>query len=153
HERSNALSEADNARQQERAAEKATDQARAEQKETRRALAHSMVLLADAAWREGHAALAQERLDAVPGEVRRWEWYARTPPTQGSLFPLYGHAEQLPGVAFSPAGQRLPPASYDGTAKVWDARTGQPLLSLEGHMGDVLGVAFSPDGQRLATAG
>jgi WD40 repeat protein len=34
--------------------------------------------------------------------------------------------------------------------KVWDAETGQELLTLEGHGGGSNGVAFSPDGQRLA---
>jgi WD40 repeat protein len=34
---------------------------------------------------------------------------------------------------------------------VWDAQTGQPLLSLEGHTGWVYSVAFSPDGKRLVS--
>jgi WD40 repeat protein len=37
--------------------------------------------------------------------------------------------------------------------KVWDAATGQELLTLKGHPGGALGVAFSPDGSCLATAG
>jgi WD40 repeat protein len=36
--------------------------------------------------------------------------------------------------------------------KVWDAQTGQELLSLISHTGSVEGVAFSPDGHRLASA-
>ena len=36
--------------------------------------------------------------------------------------------------------------------KVWDAQTGQELLSLKGHSGWPASVAFSPDGQRLASA-
>jgi WD40 repeat protein len=54
-------------------------------------------------------------------------------------------------VAFSPDGTRLATASFDGTAKVWDAIKGQDLFALEGHTGGVSGVAFSPDGTRLAT--
>ena len=40
----------------------------------------------------------------------------------------------------------------DKTVKVWDAQTGQELLTLKGHTGQVNSVAFSPDGKRLASA-
>jgi WD40 repeat protein len=36
--------------------------------------------------------------------------------------------------------------------KVWDARTGQELLTIKGHTSYVNSVAFSPDGKRLASA-
>jgi WD40 repeat protein len=65
---------------------------------------------------------------------------------------LRGHAGFVDGVAFSPDGKRLATASWDSTAKVWDAVSGQELLTLRGHSGGVSGVAFSPDGKRLATA-
>jgi WD40 repeat protein len=35
--------------------------------------------------------------------------------------------------------------------KVWDAQTGQELLTLKGHTNLVTSVAFSPDGQRLVS--
>jgi WD40 repeat protein/DNA-binding SARP family transcriptional activator len=47
---------------------------------------------------------------------------------------------------------RLATASFDGTAKVLDAETGEELLALAGHSDSLYDVAFSPDGTRLATA-
>jgi WD40 repeat protein len=47
---------------------------------------------------------------------------------------------------------RLATTSNDGTVKVWDATSGQELLTLSGHTSPIIGVAFSPDGTRLATA-
>jgi WD40 repeat protein len=38
-----------------------------------------------------------------------------------------------------------------GEIKIWDALTGQELLTLRHKLG--IGVAFSPDGRRLAAAG
>jgi WD40 repeat protein len=37
--------------------------------------------------------------------------------------------------------------------KVWDARTGQILLTLEGHTSVVFGVAHSPDGSLVVSGG
>ena len=54
-------------------------------------------------------------------------------------------------VAFSPDGTRIVTGSEDDTAKVWDARSGSPLLDLEGHSSDITSVAFSPDGTRIVT--
>ena len=52
---------------------------------------------------------------------------------------------------FSPEGDRIISASFDGTIKVWDAATGQEILTLEGHAGPVLSMAF--DGQRIISGG
>jgi WD40 repeat protein len=46
---------------------------------------------------------------------------------------------------------RLATGSEDGTARLWDAARGQPLLTLDGYTGLVYSVAWSPDGTRLAT--
>lgn len=67
-------------------------------------------------------------------------------------FALLGHTDRVRTVAYSPGGRRLVTASYDGTARIWDAATGRQLLVLRGHQGPVMSAAFSPHGRRIATA-
>ena len=54
-------------------------------------------------------------------------------------------------VNFSPDGRRIVTGSQDQTAKVWDAATGNELLTFKDHKEWILSAAFSPDGQRIAT--
>jgi dipeptidyl aminopeptidase/acylaminoacyl peptidase len=62
------------------------------------------------------------------------------------------HDGSVSQVVFSPDGKKqLATASYDNTARLWDAATGQEVQRLH-HDGPVNAVTFSPDGKQLATA-
>jgi len=56
-------------------------------------------------------------------------------------------------VAFSPDGATLAAGNADGTIRLWDAATGNPISRpLTGPAGPVTSVAFSQDGTTLASA-
>ena len=54
--------------------------------------------------------------------------------------------------SFSPDGTRVVTACADGTARLWDAKTGSALVTLKGHSDWVFTARFSPDGTRVVTA-
>ena len=60
-----------------------------------------------------------------------------------------GHVDGVTAVAWSPDGRRIVTGSYDATIRVWDAVTGEELLSLE-HGSQVESVVWSSDGGRIA---
>ncbi len=73
---------------------------------------------------------------------------------QLKTFPLIlkGHTFRVVSSSFSPDGKRVVTASYDDTARIWDAETGKELRILTGHKGNVVSASFSPDGKRVVTA-
>ena len=54
-------------------------------------------------------------------------------------------------VAFSPDGTTIASGSFDNTARLWNAQTGEHLRVLDDHIDRVRSVAFSPDGSMLAS--
>ena len=65
---------------------------------------------------------------------------------------LTGHTSGVRAVAFSRDGSRVLSASADGTARLWDAGTGQQLAVLQGHRSVVTDVRFLPDEDRAVTS-
>ncbi len=61
------------------------------------------------------------------------------------------HGARITGIQFSPDSRRVVSASLDGTARVWDVQTMQPLTPPLRHGGAVKTALFSPDGCVVAT--
>ncbi len=57
------------------------------------------------------------------------------------------------GVAFSPDGQVIITAGWDGAVRLWEEATGQVRHVLEGPHSRVTALALAPDGVTVATAG
>jgi WD40 repeat protein len=67
-----------------------------------------------------------------------------------AVLPIHGTIVRC--AAYSPDGTHVVTASYDKTARIWDARTGVELAVLSGHDGEVESAVYSPDGTRIVTA-
>ena len=66
---------------------------------------------------------------------------------------IANHADWVTAVAWSDDGARLASASRDKSAKVFDANSGELLVSYQGHGAAVRGIAFLPDGKQLLSTG
>jgi WD40 repeat protein len=64
-----------------------------------------------------------------------------------------GDVESVVDAAWSPDGTNIVTAGASGTARIWDAATGELIRDLypEAFVVSVFGVAWSPDGTRIAT--
>jgi WD40 repeat protein len=72
------------------------------------------------------------------------------PEARASL--LTGVSRRIGAPSFSPDSIRVATSGKHGTARIWDARSGQELMLLAGHEKAVTATAWSPDGALLATA-
>jgi eukaryotic-like serine/threonine-protein kinase len=85
-----------------------------------------------------------------PAIMRTRAWPLKDMRHTGLLTPS-AEADGVLHLAFSPDGQRTVSGYFDGTARIWDSRSGESR-TLAGHQGPVVWVAFSPDGQHVLTA-
>ncbi len=61
-----------------------------------------------------------------------------------------GDGSEVP-VSFSPNGRRLITGGSDGMVRIWDGRSGQPLVALKGHRSRVLSIAWTADSSLFVT--
>lgn len=82
--------------------------------------------------------------------------------TDGLSRPYDEHASWVIALAWSPDGTHIASAGGDGTVRVWEAQTGESLLTYRGHthvlnkinlQATVYTVALAPEGQRIVSAG
>lgn len=64
---------------------------------------------------------------------------------------LAGHRLAISQVRISPDGKWIASSSADGTAKIWNAVTGEHIETLVGHMEGISCIAWAPDSNTLAT--
>jgi WD40 repeat protein/tRNA A-37 threonylcarbamoyl transferase component Bud32 len=102
-------------------------------------------------WQDGNGPRALELLESCPASLRGLEHRLLWTLFNSNQRTLLGHTKGVTTVAYSSDGTRLVSGSADGTAKVWDAQTGQERFMVE-HSGPG-SVAFSPDGSRLVSIG
>jgi len=62
------------------------------------------------------------------------------------------HTGGIEDAVYSPDGNLLASAGYDGTIRLWDPATGHEVRRLVGHTRRVLAIRFTPDGARLVSA-
>jgi len=62
------------------------------------------------------------------------------------------HIDVVSSATWSPDGNKIASAAWDDTVKIWNALTGQLLMTLEGHSHWVHCVVWSPDGSKVASA-
>jgi WD40 repeat protein len=88
-----------------------------------------------------------ERLASSGSILKVWERSTGT-----EIFELSGHDSVISGLVFSTDGKFLASTSIDGTARLWDASTGEPIQRLFAP-GPLRSAAFSPDGKYLVVSG
>ena len=104
-------------------------------------------------------------VDLARQAVEEWENSASVDALRESLFAshlrrvlgdqhaLSGRRASVVSAAFSPDGRLAVTAGGDGTAFVWDGRTGRKRASLPAGHGQLSGASFSADGDRIVVAG
>src|SRR5262249_38383087 len=95
--------------------------------------------------------LDKAQQEGASGPALQYLFGRATQALDAQLFSL-PHANYVRDAQFSPDGSRAVTASWDKTAKIWDATTGKLIATLAGHRDRVMTARFTPDGSRIVTA-
>ncbi|HEU5055811.1 MAG TPA: WD40 repeat domain-containing protein, partial [Kofleriaceae bacterium] len=105
---------------------------------------------ADPVWRRSATLDHRRRRAASPTANRTVDIWRLD--TGARELELVGHVGDVAQVGWSPDDRFLVTGSLDGTARIWDATTGE-LLAVLDHLDNwILDATFSPDGTRVLTA-
>jgi WD40 repeat protein len=137
-------------------AQRATQEAEEERGKAQDLLARSYVVQAEALIRLGDVADAMPYLarslrvrpEGNPAAALAFSYLPELP----SIITAFHHAGDIRCANFSPDGKYVVTASADGTARVWNAATGQPVTPPMKHDAEVRMANFSPDGNYVVTA-
>ncbi len=105
----------------------------------------------------GHPAMGVSRdgktlaLASARCAIQIWD----VPASKQRLVVEESHVDRVPAVDFGPDGRIAATGSWDGTVRLWDARTGAQLRRLvySDRPMNLTAVRFSPDGRTLAAVG
>jgi eukaryotic-like serine/threonine-protein kinase len=143
------------ARKQTAEAVRAREDAERHRSATYQNLYHADMRLGLVDWNAGNLArLTQKLLSHVPktggNDLRAWEWYYLLSLCHQEERTLSDHHGLVHAIAWSPDGRYLASTGYDGTTKVWDAKSWRLLRSIDLNFAFHKGIAWSSDSQRLA---
>ena len=106
-------------------------------------------------WREGIALLARaikfDPANQIASDRFFHELIVRREKALPPFIASFDHQDSVTDAVFSPDGTRILTASWDKTAKLWDAASGKLVASFA-HQGIVWRPAFSSDGARILTS-
>jgi WD40 repeat protein/serine/threonine protein kinase len=102
-----------------------------------------------------------DTLELCRWDLRNWEWrflarrwdLANAGSKLANPRAIEAHTGGISRIAFTKDGQRVATSSYDGTVKIWDAKSGQVLHRIVAAPRHALCCAFNPSGTRLAVGG